>query len=148
MKAKFPLDKDMQFLICEDVRHEVSGKATLVGFYPGSVVVVHGSPPESTDFVAVLSSLSLVFVLSGGSGTSKGRVEIIDPAGEVAFAQDLAAVTFLPNASATVAGQLRPFAVKRFGNYSAVLSFGKKKYEASFELRAGDSTASSPPTRP
>ena len=71
-----PSDASVQFLICESVREETGGKATLLGYMGGGTILV----PRGTIFPVGIQ-LGMVFVLVDGEGKFRASLEAIGPNG-------------------------------------------------------------------
>ena len=136
MKKRLPAAKQVRLLLCEDARPEVSGKSTLVGVYPGEVIVVHNPvSPEGTNAVAALKSICLVIFVAGGVGRFDVGIRIATPDDTVAFEQPIGVVTLEEHGTATIVGQIQPFLVKAFGVHTATLSLDGRKYPFEFTIR-------------
>ncbi len=136
MKKRLPGAKYVRFVLCEDARQEASGKSTLVGVYPGEIVVVHKpTPPEGTSSVAALKSICLVFFVAGGVGKFEAGMKITAPDGSVGFEQPVGTVTLEEHGTATIVGQIQPFLVKAFGVHMATLSLDGRAYPFEFTIR-------------
>ena len=136
MKQRLPAAKHVRFVLCEDARQEVSGKSTLIGVYPGEIVVVHQpTPPEGTNAVAALRSICLVLFASHGTGRFDAGIRIAAPDGTVAFEQQVGVVSLEEHGTATIVGQIQPFLVKAFGVHTLTLSLDGREYPFEFVIR-------------
>lgn len=138
VKKRLPAAKHVRFVLCEDARQETSGKATLVGVYPGEIIIVHRPrPPEGTKAVAALSSVCLVFFVAGGSGGFEVGVRITAPDGTIGFEQKVGSISIGDGKTATIVGQIRPFLVSKFGSHTATLMINGRQYPFEFTIREG-----------
>jgi hypothetical protein len=136
MKQRLPAARHVRFVLCEDARQEVSGKSTLVGVYPGEIVVVHQpTPPEGTNAVAALRSICLVLFVSHGVGQFIAGIRIAAPDGTVAFEQQVGVVSLEEHGTATIVGQIQPFLVKAFGAHTLTLALDGREYPFEFVVR-------------
>lgn len=136
MKSRLPAAKHVRFVLCEDARQEVSGKSTLIGVYPGEIVVVHQpTTPEGTNAVAALRSICLVLFVSHGTGRFDAGIRIVAPDGTVAFEQQVGVVSLEEHGTATIVGQIQPFLVKAFGAHAFTLSLDEREYPFEFVIR-------------
>lgn len=114
----------------------MSGKSTLIGVYPGEIIVVHNpKPPEGTSAVAALRSVCLVFFVGGGIGRFDTGVRIAAPDGTISFEQGVGAVAVEDGGTATVVGQIQPFLVKAFGRHTVTLALDGREYPFEFTIR-------------
>lgn len=117
----------------------MSGKATLVGVYPGEIIIVHHpTPPEGVKAVAALSSVCLVFFIAGGMGTFEVGVKIAAPDGTIGFEQKIGSISVKDGKTATIVGQIRPFVVKEFGRHKASLKIDGREFPFAFIIREGE----------
>ena len=136
MKKRLPAAKHVRFVLCEDARQEASGKSTLIGVYPGEIIVVSKpATPEGTNAVAALKSICLVVFVAGGVGQFNAGIRIESPDGTVAFEQPVGAVTLEEHGTATVVGQIQPFLVKAFGVHAFTLLLDGRTYPFEFTIR-------------
>lgn len=146
MKARSPTAKQIRFVLCEDARQEVSGKSTLIGVYPGEIIVVHQhASPEGRNAVAALRSVCLVFFVAGGVGRFEAAIKITAPDGTVGFEQKVGTIVLEAGGTATIIGQIQPFLVKAFGVHTVMLTLDGREYPFEFTIRepANPSTVAS-----
>jgi hypothetical protein len=142
-KKRLPAAKHVRFVLCEDARQEASGKSTLIGVYPGEIIVVYKpATPEGTHAVAALRSICLVFFVAGGVGRFDAGIRIDSPDGTAAFEQPVGVVTLEEHGTATIVGQIQPFLVKAFGVHAVTLSLDGRVYPFEFTIRE----SKTPPT--
>jgi hypothetical protein len=123
-------------VLCEDARQEVSGKSTLIGVYPGDIIVVHNpSTPEGTNAVAALRSICVVFFAASGGGRFEAKLKITAPDGSVGFEQTVGTVSLEQSGTVTIVGQIQPFLVKAFGVHTVTLSLDGREYPFEFTIR-------------
>lgn len=136
MKMRLPTARQVRFVLCEDARQEVSGKSTLIGVYPGEIVVVYDpTPPEGSNSLAALKSICLVFFVAGGVGRFDAGIRIAAADGTVAFEQPVGVVSVEEHGTATIVGQIQPFLVKAFGVHAVTLSLDGREYPFEFTVR-------------
>jgi hypothetical protein len=126
----------VRFILCDDARQEIAGKTTLVGVFPGEIIVVHGPrPPEDSKAVAAISSVCLVFFIAGGAGEFTTTLRISAPDDTSILDQTVGNVLLKDGDTATVVGQIRPFLVRAFGVHKATLSMDGREYRFEFTIR-------------
>lgn len=136
MKVRAPTAKQVRFVLCEDARQEVSGKSTLIGVYPGEIIVVHQpTSPEGSNAVAALRSVCLVFFVAGGVGRFEAGIKITAPDGTVGFEQKVGTIVLEAGGTATIIGQIQPFFVKEFGAHTVMLTLEGREYPFEFTIR-------------
>jgi hypothetical protein len=125
-----PNDAAIQFLLCESVRQEQGGKLTLLGFFPGSVIVV----PPTTETITF--PLAFLFITNDGDGLFSVRVTLIRPSGAVEFAdQPIPDVTKEPGKPMTALVQFLPFHTSEFGGFKILLKLNDALYERIFTIQ-------------
>jgi hypothetical protein len=136
LKQRLPSAKHVRFVLCEDARQEVSGKSTLIGVYPGDIIVVHNpNTPEGTNAVAALRSICVVFFAASGGGRFEAGLKITAPDGSVGFEQTVGTVSLEQGGTVTIVGQIQPFLVKAFGVHTVTLSLDGREYPFEFTIR-------------
>ena len=136
MKVRAPTARQVRFVLCEDARQEVSGKATLVGVYPGEIIVVHQpTSPEGSNAVAALRSVCMVFFVAGGVGRFDAGIKVCAPDGTVSFEQKVGTIVLEPGGTGTIIGQIQPFFVKEFGAHTVVLTLEGREYPFEMTIR-------------
>ena len=130
MSNKLPRRCDIKFTVAEDVRNEASGRFTLLGVLPGERFAVGGPAPTNVLSTAfVLSSLALVFVITGGQGKYSGRLRITAPDGKTTVADSpIDEIVLVSGRSSVLANTSKPFVGPRFGTYRVTLEIGKAKF--------------------
>lgn len=137
---------DVKFLLCEDVRHEATGKLLIVGLYPGEHVVVHKAERvQGIDAEAVLPSLCLLFISDKGSGKFTSRFEITAPDGQAVANGEGGEVDLGEGKSATSCAMFRPFPVLAFGEHRVRMQLNETTYEYSFDIRRASEESSQKP---
>lgn len=136
MKVRGPTARQVRFVLCEDARQEVSGKSTLVGVYPGEIIVVHQpTSPEGSNAVAALRSVCMVFFVAGGVGRFDAGIKVCAPDGTVSFEQNVGTIVLESGGTGTIIGQIQPFFVKEFGAHTVVLTLGGREYPFEMTIR-------------
>jgi hypothetical protein len=142
-----PLAADVKFLLCEDVRHEKTGKLLIVGLYPGERVVVHKAERvQGIDAEAVIPSLCLLFISDRGSGKFDSRFEITAPDGRAVANGEGGEVDLGEGKSATVCAVFRPFPVLSFGEHRVRMQLDETAYEYAFDIRQASDESSRHPS--
>jgi hypothetical protein len=136
VKQRLPSARHVRFVLCEDARQEVSGKSTLIGVYPGDIIVVtNPNKPEGTNAVAALRSICVVFFAASGGGRFEAGLKITAPDGSIGFEQPIGTVSLEQGGTATIVGQIQPFLVKTFGVHTVTLSLNGREYPFEFTIR-------------
>lgn len=133
----------LMFLVCEDVRREVSRKTTLVGVYTGRKIFIEqsvqaeGAPPT-------IPQLCLYFGFSPEPGTYKVNLELLGVKGEPVLERRPEDSEMKVEAGVTVdlVAQIAPFKLIE-GTYTARLFVGRDTFERKFEV-----IRRVPPTKP
>jgi hypothetical protein len=145
MSKKLPNKRDVLFILAEDIRQELMGKASLQGFLPGDEFLVAGNPPPGAppNVVFAVPSLAFIFVIRGGEGKFDGRYRAIAPDKKtVIFDQPAGQPLEKIADKATVFGTVaKPFIGPAFGIYTVQLVLDKTKF--SFPMTIGKA----PPNR-
>lgn len=122
-------------LICDDVRHELGGKLTIVGLYSNDVKLPRGDWERSEASVA-LKNLSFVNVFKGLHGLHSVAFHLIDPDGEIignqqnAAEQDFGAEPGFHN----LVVNLTPFRISKLGEYRHVVVIDDDEYVTPFSI--------------
>jgi hypothetical protein len=135
-----PESLEAKFILCEDVRSESHGKVTLIGAYPGDIIVLaSGPPPEKllAGQVAVLPRLAIAMFIKGGNGTYPVSGNLLGPREETIAQGEFGATALAQDKSVAVVMQAGSFPVTEFGRYTMKLLVGGKKFEYMFEIRDG-----------
>ncbi len=85
MKKIFPTDKKINFLVADDVRREVSGKAIIIGYYSdGSIISSYPETPKiSKNQPMVFPSFCFLWVFTDGEGDFDVTASIKYPDGTI-----------------------------------------------------------------
>ena len=118
--------------ICEDVRPEVGGKMTLLGFTPGTKLHV---PPGSE---VVQLNLSFVFIVEEVEGDLMGTFTLTGPSGVVGGPVQMNPVTVQPDhdGGLATAFQFKPTPPITIGSYIAKFVLNDRTFEKKFEILA------------
>lgn len=77
MSKTYPSGENVQFILCEDVRSEAGGKVSLMGVFPGKIIVFHA--PEDS----MVTPVVFYFVINDGEGDFKVKFELENPSNEI-----------------------------------------------------------------
>lgn len=136
MKKIFPTDKKTNFLVADDVRQEVSGKAIIIGYYAGAGIVFSYSDDikisEKQPFA--LPSLCFLWVFTDGEGNFNATVSIKNPDGDVS--QILSeTVTKNYDGAANLLIKIAPFVIHVFGEFECCVDLGEgHQYKRKFRI--------------
>lgn len=120
------------FLLCEDIRQEPYGKASLLGVYGGNEIGVPAGQSMGENSIMMLPMLCIYVAFPDGDGKFNATVNVLDPFG-VAIADDKAGreVEKKSPGAMTMHFKFAPFELK-FGTYKIVVGLDNKKYPWSF----------------
>jgi hypothetical protein len=131
----------VRFLLCDDVRPEASGKLTLVGLYPNSVVVVRRAVvPAGTNAVALLDSLTMMFVIEAEPGTCKALVRLQAPTDAVILDGTEVDVKISADGAGVLFAKASQLLLPAYGRYEIFLTLEGKTHPFSFDVRDGTGT--------
>lgn len=134
------MSAELKFLLCEDVRTESNGKLTLVGVYPGEIIVLNKLPPDAhvpARFISVLPRLAIVLFLHDGAGSANGMAATVkSPSGELVVRANVDQFEVEKEKVGTLIVQTGPIGVSELGSYLLELSFGGRTRSFTFEVRA------------
>ena len=140
MSKKLPTKRDVRFILAEDVRQELMGKASLQGFMPGDEFLVGGNPPPGAppNVAFVVASLAFLFVVTGaGEGKFDGRFRAIAPDKKTVVFDSPAGQPLekIADKAAVFGTVAKPFIGPAFGIYTVQLVLDKAKF--SFPMTIG-----------
>lgn len=129
----------VNFLLAEDVRPEVSNKLTILGLFPGEVVILQkGARPEGVpeDAPAGLERLAILVTISDTEGPHKYKGRVVEPSGELYKPEiELGNGISQKGFSHTVIVALRPFIVKQPGIFHFEFFVDDEIFSFPFEIR-------------
>lgn len=136
MKKIFPTDKKINFLVADDVRQEISGKAIIVGYYSGSSITFsHAKDFEISENQPLLfPSLCLLWVFTDGSGDFNASATIKYPDGNIT---EVLSQTMKknPDGAANLLIRMTPFVIIAFGEFECCVDLGEgHKYKRKFRI--------------
>ena len=125
---KYPSDRDVVMVLCDDIRPEVGQKMGLLGVYIGDDIVF---PPEAKELM--LPTFCMMTWIRSGEGTCKFRFRVIRPNGEsqtdvkddIKLEKDAATVHVLKFVNAAFAE----------GKYEVEIYFDDTVYRRSFRVK-------------
>ena len=130
---------NVKFIIAEEVRPEANNKMSIMGLFPGDVIiVVKGNRPEGipADTPAGIERLAILVMVNETVGLHKFKGRIIQPSGQAynEFAS-LGEATIKKGFAHTVLIEVKPFVVKEIGMFSFEFFVDDLKYVFPFEVR-------------
>lgn len=136
MKKIFPTDKKINFLVADDVRQEVSGKAIIIGYYSDSGIVFSYSDDMkiSKEQPVVLPSLCFLWVFTDGEGNFDATVSITAPDGNITEVQSQS-MKKNPEGAANLLIKMTPFLIHVFGGFECCVDLGDgHQYKRKFRI--------------
>ena len=133
--SKFPSDESLVFILCDDFRHEGSGKMSIFGVYGDAMLV---DQPLAQERVA-LPSLGVYIAFKDGIGKFQMSIQLIAPDNKVLIPAGTAQqVEKHPVGWMNVALKMMPFE-GTFGEYDLEIALqdesgGKMKYARTFTI--------------
>ena len=121
-------------LLCEGVRVEQAGKATVLGFlgvlpYVEMHIAADENPPESG------TALTFLIATEGGDASAKLRPRVLDPNGSILKEMPEKVVKFTANRKHNIGILVAPIVFKNTGVHTfQLLIDGEEHYEASFTI--------------
>lgn len=129
----FPSDGASVLLLSDDVRQEVGGKLTLIGYMPGHILKLEPKPADSNAQEA-LQSLVILMIFQDGVGTFNLQVSLTAPDGdEILKGNKPQSVEKLPDGAMNVNLVMKPFPAKA-GTYNLTVSLDDRDYKRSFSM--------------
>jgi hypothetical protein len=117
-------------LVCEDVRAEVGGKLTVLGFMPGDTINV---PPG---ILNPQLNLTFVFVFNKAEGEFTGSFSLTGPIGIVGAEIPIPTAHVEPDTGMVSVFQFKPTPQIPLGRYVAKVTLNGRSYEQKILLRA------------
>jgi hypothetical protein len=126
MKKKFPTDKKTNFLIADDIRQEVSGKAIIIGYcagetialsFPKDIVVNKNNP-------VLFATFCFLWVFTDGEGEFEASITINYPDGSIKETPPLP-LTKNTDGAANLLIKFSPFEVYGFGEFECCVDLGE-----------------------
>jgi len=131
----------VSFLIAEEVRPEASSKVTVLGLFPGNIIILqNGMRPEGVpgDTPEGLERLTILVTINDApEGIHKFRGRIIEPSGDLYKPEaSLGEVTAKAGFSNSVVIEMKPFIVKKAGEFRLEFFVDEQMFTFPFEIRA------------
>lgn len=128
------------FLVADEIRREVSGKATILGLFPDNVVIANIPPkPDNVpaDVPAGIDRLSFMVNVSAlPEGTHHFSAQFIRPSGvPMGDPMEIGEVNVESGKSFTTIFQSSPFVLTEGGNYILAFYIDGEEYRLPFEIR-------------
>ncbi|MDD5384154.1 MAG: hypothetical protein PHG89_04660 [Gallionella sp.] len=127
----FPTDAKVVFLLCEDFRAELGGKASLLGAFLGGDIVIQEKKVKGL----ALPSLAFIFMFNDGSGSFDSKFEILSP-DDKPIIPDSGTTSAIkkPDASMNIISKVAPFPAEE-GTYKVHVQLDDKLYKREFKIR-------------
>ena len=128
------------FYLAEDIRIEQSGKPSMVGFYPDSVIVVQlpkDAPDPTKDSPVGIASLAFLANFVGAVGEYDAEIEMTGVGGVPLVRSDRRKLVGNKQ-NINFVTRFTPMPVVGFGTYKVVIKLDGRPYEFSFEVRRGE----------
>lgn len=147
MRKVYP--KDVRFLLADAVRQEQGGKLSLLGFYPGNLVILQGELPKDLreNELFGIPSLGLVFLIMDGQGDFKARIDIQQPNGKRVGLGAALDTKKKSGVTHTITVPLTPFPIDALGTFKVSITFDGRAHHFAFVVRHSDPKATLPPRR-
>jgi len=130
----------VDFLISEEVRPEANGKFTVLGLFPGNIVILmkgtrlKDTPEETPDFFEKLVFLVVASDMSEGRHKFSGS--LTDPAGKTMKSKEAFGEADVKKGfTHAIILEMKPFTVRLFGLYTFNFFVDRKKFSFPFEIR-------------
>lgn len=129
----------VKFLLAEEIRQEVEGKLTILGFFANNTVLISKRPADvPEDVPAALERLTILAVVSEASddGVHKFKGTFFDPSNNVYKPEQRYGEAAIPKGfSHSLIIELKPFVVPVMGTYQFEFYVDDKKFTFLFEFR-------------
>jgi len=132
---KYPSKSKIKFIACEALYTGHGGKLTLVGTYPGEIIVLHTKVvPDKKKLVGAIN-LALVFLVSAADGEFETKILLSGkPIGE-SQTFDAGPAKIRPDASGTIAFAINGIPIYCAGRIGVSLLLDDKTYRFPIEIR-------------
>lgn len=137
MERVYPGKSNVNFVLCEDIRQEISGKLLFVGVFAGGDIRLHRK--DSSGFY-VIPALAVFFQFADPDsfGKFKGRFELYPPDSDKPIQQsDIGEMEKSEGRVMNFYANIHGLKMDRFGLYKAVVSLDDKQYVHTFEVCEG-----------
>ena len=138
MSKKYPPQKALNFVVCEDLRSETGGKYSIMGIYPGGQIVLHTDASKKPGKIKGRMRILFVSMIHGGEGKFPCEWEIISPDKSVVRSGKFENIELGPNRGSILGAGLQNFEIPEYGKYTFVLKLGEKSYERYFTIERVD----------
>lgn len=136
MTISHPSQEKFNFILCEDIREERGNKLTFLGVYTGGDILCPKGAKET-----ILPSLTLFFGFGDGEGEFDVRMKLTGPDGSIIVEKNIERAKKKPREGMNLIFGFKPFHVKKFGMYTAVVNLDGETYERTFDIREGGLTS-------
>ncbi|WP_448031568.1 hypothetical protein [Bradyrhizobium liaoningense] len=124
-----PKDEQVRLILCEDIRPELNGKVSLLGFFPALSIRVK----EVGETIAI--PLAFLFLIESPPGKFAGTFSVERPDGKEMFNVAVQAVTNPGDDGTIINVKAVTFPVPMVGVYSALLALDGQKYVRKFNVQ-------------
>ncbi len=135
MAESLPTDGKVDFLICNQVRHDSDetlslSQLSLLGYFAGAEISVDRAAKFPVNF-----PLGVLFVLKDGEGSYAAEFRVVNPGGVQIVTHPLPTIVKEPNKHHTIFLNADSFVAELPGRYTAVLTLGGRTYIRHFAVR-------------
>lgn len=140
MKKILPTDSNIKFLIADDIREEVGGKFSILGYYPSNILQlsVPSTPPLPTTATVgalVIPSLTILWSFTDGAGEYSAKISIKDPAGQDLINAAPQNIIKNDTGEMNMIMKISPFIVNAKGSFECTAELDKVKYTRHFIIQ-------------
>lgn len=132
---KYPTKSKIKFVACEAIYTGQGGKLTLVGTYPGEIIVLHtnAEPGKKKQIGAI--NLALVFLVSAAEGEFDTKISLSGKPIGNSETFEAGKSTINANAAGTIAFAINGIPVYGPGRINVSLSLDDKTFRFPIEMR-------------
>jgi len=140
MSKPIPPKSIARFLVCDDVRPELYGKLTIVGWYPRDAIALHPVDPNDANWNPTILSLALLYEFEDGIGTFDAELEITTPSSKSIGRTKIGTLVVEKGQPAGIVARLAQLPLPEFGAYTFTLYLGNKSYPKTITVNKGDAS--------
>lgn len=137
-QPRIPTNDKVIFLLADDIRQELGGKLTILGYVPSNIVYVLPETAREAEREGkrMSTSFTIVFSILDGSGSVMSRIGFTAPGGSEMWGGEAAPVNLTPGVSRTMILKVIGFEFVE-GEYTAHLRLNDRSYERAFRFVIG-----------
>jgi hypothetical protein len=124
-----PTDANIDFLLCDAVRQNPSGKLDIAGYFPIKEVQIDAGAKLPVEI-----NLTFVFVLKDGDGEFRAIFRIVDPFGKELHRYELAEVKKLAGSAHLMMLPVARIPISHAGNYEVSLEIDGERFRRSVRI--------------